>query len=327
MQVLVYIVSSVSAWNIRDEYVERLRGWFPDIAFVLARTREEALAGIKDATVAFASNVSPEMVASAGALKWIHAPAAGIGHMLSPQLVASPIILTNSRGFNADSMAEHVIAMILAVLRQIPAAVRFQHQRHWGQNDLYTDTRMSLLRGQHVGIFGLGRIGSRLADLALAFGARVSACRRTVDRGAPSSVAELRSPDQLAEWLPELDVLVIVAPQTAETEGVIGARQLRLMKRDAMLVNVSRGPLVREAELIEELQRGTIRAAALDVFEAEPLDPASPLWSMPNVLITPHVGGLRPDYWDLATDFFAQNLRRFQCGEPLFNIVDKEAGY
>jgi phosphoglycerate dehydrogenase-like enzyme len=327
MRVLIYIVSSVAAWNVRDEYVERLREWFPAVDFVHARTREEALAGITDATAAFASNVSPEMLHAARGLKWIHAPAAGIGHMLSPALVASPVILTNSRGFNADSMAEHALALMLAVIRQIPAAVRFQQQRRWGQNDLFADGRMALLQGRQVGIFGLGRIGSRIADLTAAFGARVSACRRRVAQGAPASVTEVRPASELHAWLPALDVLVLAAPQTAKTEGVIGASELRVMNPEAMLINVSRGPLVKESALIEALQRGTIAAAALDVFEEEPLDPASPLWAMPNVLITPHVGGLRPDYWDLATDFFAQNLRRFLCGERLFNVVDKEAGY
>lgn len=327
MRVLVYIVSSVSAWNIPPGHVERLRARFPEVEFVHAQSRDEALAGIRNATIAFASQVSPEMIAAADGLRWIHVPAAGIGHMLSPQLVARSVIVTNSRGFNADSVAEHVIAMTLAVLRRIPLAVRFQAERRWGQNDFHAEPHPGLLGGRHVGVFGLGSIGARVAALASAFGARVTACRRRTERTAPPGVSRVRSPAELGDWLPELDVLVIVAPQTAETEGLIGARELRTMKRDAILVNVSRGQLVREGELIEELRRGTILAAALDVFEEEPLDPASPLWTMPNVLITPHVAGLRPDYWDLATDLFASNLQRFLRGDPLLNVVDKEAGY
>ena len=327
MRILVYIVSSVRAWNIPDRHVAQLREGFPDVEFVHARTHAEAVDGIAAATVAFASYVSAEMLGATRGLQWIHAPAAGVGHMLSRELAASTVIMTNSRGFNADSMAEHVLAMILAVKRQIPAAVRLQHRHHWGQNDLHSSERMLLVKGQHVGVFGLGKIGSRVADLAAAFGARVSACRRHVDRGAPPSVTELRPSEDLAAWLPDLDILVIAAPQTPETEGLFGRRELLLMKRSALLVNVSRGPLVRESELIEELRRGTIGAAALDVFEEEPLDAVSPLWDMPNVLITPHVGGLRPDYWDLAADFFAENLRRFRSGQPLMNVVDKGAGY
>jgi len=132
---------------------------------------------------------------------------------------------------------------------------------------------------------------------------------------------------ELRRFLGECDVVVVAAPLTAETRGLIGRDELRAMRRDGVLVNVSRGKLLREAEVAEELASGTIAGAALDVFEHEPLDPGSPLWDLPNVVITPHTSAFRRDYWQVTVDLFADNLERFLRGEPLVNVVDKEAGY
>jgi len=140
-------------------------------------------------------------------------------------------------------------------------------------------------------------------------------------------VEAVEPPDRLLELLPGADVVVIAAPQTRDTWGLIGAAELAAMRRDALLVNVSRGKLVDEAALASALARTPTLGAALDVFEQEPLPPDSPLWSLPNVLITPHVSGSRPDHWDAVTDLFEDNLRRFESGRPLLNVVNKEAGY
>jgi phosphoglycerate dehydrogenase-like enzyme len=155
----------------------------------------------------------------------------------------------------------------------------------------------------------------------------VSGIRRRPEGGSQPGVQEVAGPDRLHALLSTADVVLISAPDTPATRHLIGERELASMKRDALLVNVSRGKLVDEPALVHALNTGVIGGAALDVFEHEPLAEASPLWSLPNVLITPHTSGFRPDHWDAATALFAENLRRFERGEELFNIVDKEAGY
>jgi phosphoglycerate dehydrogenase-like enzyme len=164
-----------------------------------------------------------------------------------------------------------------------------------------------------------------------ALGARVEGIRRNPSGALPSGVTRVAGPDQLLDLLPGADIVVLAAPQTADTRGLIGSRELAAMRRDSILVNVSRGKLVDQAELVSALTAPadvrTLGGAALDVFEHEPLSRDSPLWSLPNVLITPHMAGFRRNHWEAVTDLFAENLRRFESGQPLLNPVDKGAGY
>jgi phosphoglycerate dehydrogenase-like enzyme len=155
----------------------------------------------------------------------------------------------------------------------------------------------------------------------------VVAVRRSVKAPRPPFVSSIYPAEELGTLLEQADVVVLAAPLTAQTTGLIGAAELRRMKAGAILVNIARGKLVREEELAAELARGTIAGAALDVFEHEPLDPGSPLWGLNNVVITPHTSAFRSDYWEAAVDLFAENLRRFARGEPLINLVNKAAGY
>jgi phosphoglycerate dehydrogenase-like enzyme len=239
---------------------------------------------------------------------------------------ASNVVITNSRGMHAETIAEHVVAVVLALFRRLPDALRRQAEHVWVQNELTLDPPRLLAR-KTVGIVGMGGIGSAVARLMAAFGARVEATRRRVEAGRPDGVASVHPPGALAERLPGWDVVVLAAPHTAETERIVGARELALMKREAVLVNVARGALVDELALAGALTRGAIAGAALDVFDDEPLPADSPLWDTPNLLITPHVAGNRPDYWDSALAIFLENLRRYRAGEALMNVVDKEAGY
>jgi phosphoglycerate dehydrogenase-like enzyme len=158
-------------------------------------------------------------------------------------------------------------------------------------------------------------------------GMRVIATRRRATAPRPASVEVVYAPSRLPELLAASDVVVLAAPSTDATRDLIGSAEIRKMKRDAILINVARGRLVREEDLAVELSRGTIAGAALDVFEREPLDASSPLWDLPNVVITPHTSGFREDYWEAAVELFADNLRRFEAGIPLLNVVDKAAGY
>lgn len=327
MTVLVAIYSPFAAWCIPDEQVERLRREFPEHTFVRADSDAEAVERIPDADVAFGGRLTPEHLAAARRLRWIHSPAAGVGDMLFPEMIASRVDITNSRGNSSGTIAEHVIAVTLALLRELPLAWRRQAERTWAQDEFDAGASVRTLREARVLIVGLGSIGGEAARLAAAFGAHVVGIRRRADGQPPAGVAAVVTPDRLHHELPLADVVVLAAPQTPVTVHLIGDRELAMMKEDAVLVNVSRGKLVDEAALFRALGTGRLRGAALDVFEHEPLASDSPLWAREDVLVTPHVSGFHADYWRDAATMFADNLRRFAAGQPLANPVDKKAGY
>jgi phosphoglycerate dehydrogenase-like enzyme len=211
------------------------------------------------------------------------------------------------------------------MFRRLPMAFRSQARREWAQDAISLE-RHRLVAGSRVLVIGLGAIGGAVADRFALLGARVTGIRRTPTAQGPE-IGDVAGPDRLLELLPHADVVVITAPHTDATRHLIGARELKAMKPDAIVVNVSRGQLIDEAALVDALRAGAIGGAALDVFVDEPLLPDSPFWTLPNVLITPHTAGFRPDHWDAATALFAENLRRLDAGEALLNVVDKAAGY
>jgi phosphoglycerate dehydrogenase-like enzyme len=325
--ILVGIYSPFAAWNIPVSSVARLRGLFPQHTFLHATSEPEALDLIPRAQIAFMSEVRPNQFAAALALEWIHSPAAGVGAMLFPALVESPVVMTNSRGISAGTIAEHVLAVTLVLFRKLRAAFRAQAARQWAQDTVLHPPPLRTIRGSRVLVIGLGAIGTETAKAMAALGARVSGVRRATSRQKPQFVEMVAAPERLVDLLPSADVVVLAAPQTKETRGLIGRRALAAMRPDAILVNVSRGRLVDEAALAMALENGTIGGAALDVFEHEPLPPDSPLWAMDNVVITPHMAGFRPDHWDAVVDLFAENLRRFEAGQELLNVVNKKEGY
>ena len=327
MLILVALYSEVQAWRIPEMFLEELRRTFPEHTFVRCDSDAETLAAIPEAEVAFSSLITPAHFAAAPRLRWIHSPAVGVGSMLFPEMVRSRVVMTNARGRSSTAIAEHVIAVSLALLRSLPLAWRRQREKTWAQDELNAATSIRTLRDSRMLIVGFGSIGADTARLAAAFGAEVVGVKRRVDGAPPPGVRAIVSPSHLHDELPAADVVVIAAPQTVETRHLIGERELGLMKAGSILVNVSRGKLIDEAALVRELERGRLRGAALDVFEQEPLATNSPLWARPDVLITPHVSGFHGDYWPLTIQFFADNLRRFVAGQPLVNVVDKEAGY
>lgn len=328
MKILVAIYSTVYAWNIPDAQVDELRSDFPEHTFVRADSDEEVLERIPDAEVVYCSWINRAHLAAARRLRWIHSNAAGVGPMLFPEMVASPIPVTNSSGVSSVTIAEHVVAVALALMRELPLAWRRQTAHTWAQNEFDSGARMRTLRGARVLIVGLGSIGRETAAIAAGFGATVVGIRRKADgRPLPAGVASVVGPAQLHDELRLADVVVLAAPQTSETTRMIGERELALMKDDALLVNISRGRLVDEAALVRTLETGRLRGAALDVFEHEPLAADSPLWARDDVILTPHVSGFHAEYWSTARRLFAENLRRFDEGRPLANVVDKKAGY
>jgi len=327
VNVLVAIYSPVAAWNIPDRHVERLRREFPHHSFRHARREDEVMPLIGDTDIAFTSELRRAQFAVARQLRWVHSPAAGVGAMLFPEMIDSPVVMSNSRGMSAGHIAEHVILVTLALFRKLPLAFRSQLRKYWSQDDAVAAPPMRTIKGSRALLVGLGSIGAACASRFAALGATVDAIRRRIGQPRPDGVTEVGTLDQLLPFLGRADVVIITAAQTAETRGLIGETQLAAMKSDAILVNVSRGKLVDEGKLAHALSAGSIGGAALDVFEHEPLDAASPLWTLPNVIVTPHTSGFRADHWDAATDLFAENLRRFDSRQPLLNLVDKVAGY
>ncbi len=321
---VVTSVYSDPIWTLPLDEVDRLRRAFPHLQVVNAPTREDRLRELPGADVAFLSQLRPDEFAAARALRWIQSPAAGVAGLLFPELRASAVILTNARGIHGDAMAEHVIGVAIVLLRQIHQSIRCQARHVW---DKPPQEHFRMLRGRTMGIVGLGAIGTAVAERAAALGMDVVAVRRRVHAPRPACVSAVYPPSELATLLGLSDVVVLTAPLTDDTRGLIGAAELRQMRRDGVLINVARGKLVREEDLEAELSRGTIAGAALDVVEHEPLPPQSRLWDLPNVVITPHTSAFRDDYWTLAVDLFASNLRRFERGEALANVVDKDAGY
>ena len=324
MDILVAIYSDTEAWTIPQARVDDLRGLFPDVRVLHAESEEAMVRLIPSAEVAFTSRLTEQAFAAAAALRWVHSPAAGVGSLLFPAMRSSPVVLSNSRGMNAVAVAEHALMLMLASARRLPEAVRAQAERRWIANAL---SGLPSLRGRTLLVVGLGAIGRELAGMASRLGMRVLGTRRETGEPLPEGVSEAHDPTALPALLPRADFVVLAAPLTPETRGMVGEAELALMKPSAWLVNVARGRLVDEQSLVRALGRRTIAGAALDVFEHEPLADSSPLWAMPGVLITPHIAGFREDYWPAATDLFAVNLRRYLAGEAVANIVDKRAGY
>jgi phosphoglycerate dehydrogenase-like enzyme len=284
---------------------------------------EAALAKAPDAEVIHAGHWSEELWKSAPQLRWVQSGGAGVENFLTPDFVASPVILTNAQGVYAVPIADHVMAFILYFSRQFDHLVRYQMGRKWAD---WGEFRLDELTEKTLGIVGLGGIGSEVATRAKAFGMRVIATRRRPEMSA-ENVDEVRGADELAWLLGESDFVALCTALTPATRHLIGAGEVRQMKSTAYLINIGRGGLIDENMLAEALLEGAIAGAGLDVFEEEPLSAESPLWDMPGVMITPHVAGDSPRSHERFMALFCENLRRYVAGEPLLNVVDKKAGY
>ena len=314
-------------WTIPASQVEALRRDFPADTVLHAIDEDQARELFPQADIAFAAFITPEQLLAARRLQWVHCPAAGVGHMLYPEMVQSGITITNGRGTSADTIAEHVLAVVLALFRRLPVAHTRQAEHVWAQDEIASPPGNRTIAGSRVLIVGLGSIGTATATRFHALGAAVTGIRRQPGGAPVAGVESIRSPAALHDLLADADVVVLAAPQTTETRGLIGEAELGRMKRSAMLVNVSRGALIDENALVRALRSGALAGAALDVFRDEPLGADDPIWDVPNLLITPHVSGFRHDHWDAAVALFAENRRRFAAGQPLLNVVDKRAGY
>ncbi len=290
----------------------------------------DAIAAARGAEVYLGFGVPPDVVEAGlagGALRWMHSGTAGVGSGAA-RLQGTGVVLTNSAGVHAEPIADWVIAALGYFARSLDRAARAQALGRWTKQEFEELTEpVREFRDLRVGILGLGGIGSAVARRAVALGMTVSGVRRRPERGAPPGVRRIGRLDELDRLAAESDCLVIAAPHTAATAGAVSRRVLERLPQDAVVINVSRGSLLDEGALLDLLDAGRLRGAALDVFAIEPLPPDHRFWSHPRVLVSPHVSAVTNRFWERETVLIVENIRRYLAGAPLTNVVDLEAGY
>jgi len=296
-----------------------IRAAAPEAEIVVAATKEEAIREVVDAE-AVLGFFPREVFLHGKQLRWAQSSSAGLDQVLFPELIDSEVIVTNAAGTYATHGAEHAFALLLALTRGLHHAVRNQRERRWQREPLRE------LYGGTLGIIGAGGFGVEMAKRGQGFGMRVIAVD-PVRKERPACFDELWGVDRLDDLLAQSDAVMIAAPRTPETEGLINAAALAKMKPTAYLINVSRGGIVDEAALAAALNEGRLAGAGLDVCDVEPLPPDSPLWACENLILTPHVAGVSQHRHRRTAELFAENLRRYVAGEPLLNVVDKRRGF
>jgi phosphoglycerate dehydrogenase-like enzyme len=328
MNLLIVVHHRFELWRAPAWFCERLEEEFPGLAIVHRESYDGLEANLRDAEIIFTISLRPEQFVMCEKLRWIHTPTAAVHQFLFRELVNSDVVLTNSTEVHGPVVAEHVIALIFALAKKIPQATALQKKHEWGKEAIWSrGTHPKEISGATLGLVGLGSIGRRVARMASALGMRVLAVREHVEKEKPEGVDAVYSSSQLDEVLRQSDFVVLAAPLTPQTNKLVDAKRLTLMKPDAYLINVGRGPQVDESALAEALDSRRIAGAALDVFEQEPLPVDSPLWDLENLLITPHTAGITDKLWSRHYENFSGNLRRYLAKQPLQYVVDKHKGY
>lgn len=327
MNVLISIQQHVPQWQIPTDAVAALRDRFPQHTFVHATDDAARAEGLRACDVAYTWILRADELACAPRLGWVHSSAVAVETICVADLAARGVRLSNTRGVQAVPIAEHVLATVLALAKQLPFALERQRAARWSQHDFIGARLPWVLRGRTLGLVGVGTIGAEIARLASAFGLRVIATRRRGGLPPVPGLAETLPPSALHDLLARADVVVVAAPLTPETLGLMGRAEFARMKPGAVFVNVGRGRIVDRDALVEALRSGHLGGASLDVFHQEPLPADDPLWALPNVVLTPHTSGFRAGHWDETVDLFAENLRRYEAGEPLLHEVTPELGY
>ena len=311
----------VTGDGIPQPYQEKIRAYAPGVELVMAKSDGEFHRQVEDAHVIY-GGFSPEDLAAAKQLRWIQYTAAGVEHLLSPELVERPIVLTNMQRIYSPVISETAIGLMLALARGIPQYTLQTREHRWQEVPGLVE-----ISGMTLGLVGMGGIGTDTAYRAhYGFNMKVLG----VDPKPlpkPSFVSELHSVDWLPKMAPQVDILMCAAPHTPLSEGMLNESVFRSMKPSAFFINVSRGKLVDTPALVRALQQGWIAGAGLDVAYKEPLPPDEPLWRAPHVLITCHTSAHSPKTEGRQMDLFAENVRRYVAGLPLLNVVDKKRGY
>lgn len=299
----------------------------PDAEIVVGRSAEAFANHTAAATVLFNWSGPLDLFRAVFAmcpnLRWVHSRSVGLERSLFPELIASPVPLTNGIGAFSSSLGEFVLAAILYFAKDFRRMIRNQSRGIWEPFDVLC------VSGRVVGIIGYGDIGRAVAERVRPVGMRVLALRRNPSqvRERDSLVEKVYAPEQRNELLSLSDYVVVAAPLTPETRGMLGEADFAAMKPDAVVINVGRGPVIHEPALLQALSTNRIKGAALDVFDQEPLPPGHAFYSLENVLLSPHCADNTPDWLDDAIKLFLAQFQRFRSGQPLLNQVDKRRGY
>ena len=314
-------------WRAQPIMPETIRRRWPEMLVVHLPDYERLPQELPDTDIFVGALLRLEQFQHARKLKWIHSTAVGVSQLMYPELRSSGVILTNPSGILSAPIAEHTMGLMIALARHFPDSVRYQDRARWSQIEVSSQPGpLTELNGQLLLIVGYGSIGRELARRARAFDMRVWGVTRS-GKGDTSHAEKILSVAQLDDALPHADYIVLSAPDTQETQQLIGPAQIAKMKRGARLINVGRGSLLDEAALIRALETGALGGAALDVTATEPLPAESPLWKTPNLLITPHTSGVSDRLWQKETKLLMDLLGRWFDGRDLFNVVDFTRGY
>lgn len=307
--------------GLTPEQQDRIRAAHPAAEVVFVRGEQELAAALPEAEVVGGA-VPQKLFPLARRLRWVHNFGAGADGLLYPEIRASDVILTTSKGAHAIPISEHCLTFMLMFTHRMPMFASWQHEGRWDRERPFIDE----LAGKTVGIVGLGNIGRELARRCqVGFGMRVVGTSRTLR--PVEHVDRLYGPGDLHGLLGESDFVCLILPGTPETRGLIGEAELRAMKPTAYLINVGRGQHVVTPTLVRALEEGWIAGAGLDAVDPEPLPPDHPLRRMPNVVLTPHLAGLTRGTRDRGTARFCENIARLLSAEPLEGLVDRVAGY
>lgn len=327
MKVLISIQQPVTQWQIPADGVDTLRKRFPHVQFIHATSPEQRAAGLAECDAMYTWILKEPELAEAPRLRWVHTSAVAVETLCLPQLFARNVAVSNTRGVQAVPIAEHVMAVTLALAKQIPFVMENQQQARWAQNEFVGARLPWLLKGRTLGLIGVGTIGSEIARRAEAFGMRVIALRRRPAYGTIGHVERVYGKADLEQFLGQCHVLVICAPLTTETLAMMGEEQFAQLPKGAVVINVGRAKILDTDALMNALDSGHLGGASLDVFPHEPLPADHRLWTTPNAILTPHTSGFRQGHWEEVIDLFGDNLDRWLRGEPLKFQVLPELGY
>jgi phosphoglycerate dehydrogenase-like enzyme len=311
--------------ELEEKYLARLREECPDAEYVVAAD-DDAWRKVRGQAGAVIGGGAPsaEDLAAAKQLRWIQATSAGVEAFMTPELAERDLVLTNFSGIHASNIADHVLALVFAFARDLKTLLARQARHEWPEGDDELTTFEP--SGQTLGIVGLGDIGEALAQKAHGLGMRVLALQRH-PYNPPPSIERVITGDGLAELLGESDHVVLCLPLTDSTRHIIGREELGQMRRGAYIYNIGRGGLIDQEALIDALRDGTLAGAGLDVTDPEPLPADSPLWDLPNAIVTGHTAAATPLLWERGIELVIDNVRRFLADEQLRNVVNTKAGY
>jgi phosphoglycerate dehydrogenase-like enzyme len=316
-----------SLWNPPPEFAERIRTRWPEMQVWHPPNSDGLERELANTDIFVGYSIRPAQLALARRLKWIQTVSTGVTQLMYPELRQSGIEVTNASSVHCVPMAQHILGVLIALARRFPDCFHFQQQSRWAQQELWdARVRPREMGGLVLLLIGFGSVGREVARLVGPLGMRIWAVTRS-GRSDPALAEKSFPRSRLHEALPEADFVVVAAPETPETRGMIGASEFGLMKSTAYFVNVARGGIADEAALVEALERRAIAGGALDVTSNEPLPPDSPLWKLANAFITPHVSAVTERAWKRQEELLAENLERWFSGRELLNRVDPRRGY